>query len=70
MKQKSQIQEEKNSSKSSVMKKMLKSLQKNNELNQIQIIRLYTNRRILNRIEESDSDIIENINLMKKIEMN
>ena len=52
------------------MKKMLKSLQKNNELNQIQIIRLYTNRRILNRIEESDSDIIENINLMKKIEMN
>lgn len=33
MKQKSQIQEEKNSSKSSVMKKMLKSLQKNNELN-------------------------------------
>ena len=70
MKQKSQIQEENNSSKYSVMKKMLKSLQKNNELNQIQIIRLYTNRRILNRIEESDSDIIENINLMKKIEMN
>lgn len=52
------------------MKKMLKSRQKNNELNQIQIIVLYTNRRILNRIEESDSDIIENINVMKKIEMN